>query len=486
MNKLIILIQPMHGAWDKLFIRVPESLLSIAAAPYKEGYDVKILDQRITLNWEKKLEQYIKEKPICIGITSITGPSLKYAVEAASFIKRIDKDVKVVFGGVHVTLMPEQSLQNENIDIVVKGEGDFTFLKLIKALENNDSLDSIMGLYYKKDGVIFFTGEPEMILDMDSLPEAPYGILDMDKYSAVDLGVGKSISFQTSRGCPYTCKFCLTVNIHKNKWRSMSVEKIISKIKMLQEKYGYTTFLFLDDSTTLNPTHFRELLHALNNLEKKITWTTIGIRADLIAKLNREDIKLIWESGCKALDIGIESGNERVLKYINKGETKETMLLANKKLSEYPIKIKYTFMIGYPSETKEEINDTINFYLLLSKENPNAFPMIFIYTPIFGTPLYFEALQHNFEQPGTMDEWANLDYNSWLYKYSNWISKNERRKLEVINISSFFCNRNAKFKLTKNVSKFIFFLYHPIAKFRFRYKFFYLPIESYLRELLFK
>lgn len=476
----------MHGSWDKLFCRLPESLLSIAAAPFKEGYDIKIIDQRVDRNWRTKLENYAGNNPICVGITCLTGPSIKNALYAANIVKKINKDIKVVFGGVHVTLMPEQSIQNENIDIIVKGEGDFTFLNLVKALESGNPFDNIKGLYYKKDGKIIYTGEQEMILDLDSLPEYPYEIVEMDKYSAMDLGSGKSISFQTSRGCPYSCKFCGNINLQKRIWRGMSVERIIEKIKKLQNDFGYNTFLFIDDCTSPNPEHFRKLTGALNRLESKVNWTTIAFRADLIAKLNDEDIKLLWESGCKAVDIGIESGCERILKYISKGETKETMRLANKKLSAFPFKTKYTFIIGFPTETKKEMFETIDFYLELSNENPNAYPMIFTYTPIAGTPLYFEALKYNFVQPREIMEWIYMDYKMWMYKYSNWISIKDRRTLEVISISSLFCNKNAKFKITKPFSKLIFYFYHPIAKYRFKYKYFGFPFESFLSKMFFK
>ena len=255
---------------------------------------------------------------------------------------------------------------------------------------------------------------------------------------------------------------------------------------MLQKKYTYITFLFLDDCTSTNITHFRELIGALSRLDEKIAWTTVGIRADLISKLSDEDIRLLWESGCRALDIGIESGSNRILQYINKGETKEIMLLANKKLAKYLIIIKYTFIIGYPTETREEINETIDFYLKLSNENPHSYPMIFVYTPIVGTQLYNDALMNKFKQPKTIQDWIDMDYKNWLYKYPSWIPNNEKRKLEVISISSLFCNKNAKYKLTTKLAKLIFTFYHPVAKFRFRYKFFGLPVESYLSKIFFK
>ena len=484
-NKFVLLIQPKHGSWDKIFCRLPESLLSISAGPFKEGYKIKILDQRVIPDWKKKLVEYVKQKPLVVGITTLTGPSLNFALEAADIVKKINKNTKVVFGGVHVTLLPEQSIKNNNIDIIVKGDADYTFLKLLQALEKNESLDEIKGLYYKRGDEIIFTGEPDMIRDLDALSESPYELVDMFKYSAVDFDGNRSVSFQTARGCPFSCKFCANANLHKSVRIGMYIPRIISKIEMLQEKYDYNTFLFLDENTSASPFHFRELLKALNGLKKKIIWTTTGIRADMISRLDDEDLKNLWDSGCRAMDIGVESGSDRVLKYIDKAETKEIMGVANKKLAKYPIILKYTFIIGYPTETDEEMEETVDFYMRLSRENPNVFPMIFIYTPIVGTPLYVESIRYNFKPPATMREWADMDYKTWLYKYPNWIPKNKKRRLEVISIASLFCNANVKYKLATLFSKAAFLLYHPIAKFRFKHKFFGFPLESFLSKLFF-
>jgi len=492
MKKKVLLIQPTHGIWDGIFLRFPESVLSVAALPHAKGYDVTILDLRVIKNWKKVLLNYLKEgAPICVGITALTGPSIQDLIDSVEIIKKFNKDIPIIFGGVHATLLPEQSLEHEGIDVVMKGEGDFTFYEAIKVFEKN-SLDEVFrknllrdvkGVYYynKTDqgDKLIFTGLAPMVMDLDSLPDTPYELLDLSKYNAADLGNGVSASFQTSRGCPFACTFCGNEVLQDRKMRTLSVPKVVAKIKMLQSKYGYNSFVFVDDLTIAGRKHFLEFTNALKEISPKITWTSVGIRANLISQLNEEDMQLLWESGCRALDIGIESGSERLLKWMTKADTKENMLKANKIMAKLPIITKYSFIVGFPTETEEERNETLKFYLQLKKDNPNMWPQFSVYLPIIGTKMYDHTKKY-FVQPKDLKGWINIAYHEdWFFKNKNWLNNKTRRELSLIMISSVFSNKNAKNKFTSFFGRLSFVLYHPIAKLRFRYKFFKLPFESY-------
>ena len=324
-----------------------------------------------------------------------------------------------------------------------------------------------------------------MVMNLDELPDSPYELLNLSKYDAADLGNGISASFQTSRGCPFACKFCGNEILQQRKMRAISVSKLVAKIKILQSKYGYNSFLFVDDLTLAGRKQFIEFASALKEIRPKIAWSSTGIRANLISRLNEDDIQLLWDSGCKSLDIGIESGSARMLKHIDKADTKDNMLKANKIISTLPFKTKYTFIVGYPTETDSETYETVEFFLQLQKDNPNIYPMFFIYLPIMGTRLYNEILEAKlFKNPNTLKGWIDIDSTSWFYKRDNWIPNSKRRELSMIMISSLFCSKNAKVRFTTTLGKIAFFLYHPIAKLRFKYKFFKLPAESYAISII--
>lgn len=483
-RKQVVLVQPKHGVWDQLFVRLPESVLSVAALPHSQGYDVTILDQRVQPDWQERLVAAVADKPICVGVTSLTGPSLDFALQAMALIRQTDPTIPIVFGGVHATLLPEQCMEHPDIDILVKGEGDFSFFEVIRALEEQRPLDSIKGIFYRRDDQVVFTGEPQRVMDLDALPDTPYDLVDMSKYSAAEITNEKSVSLPTARGCPASCRFCGNKVLHHNKYRTISVENLIRRVTFLRDTYGYRTFVFLDDCLSVSLVHFRQLIQALKALEPRITWSTTGIRADIIAKLTDDDVDFLWDSGCRALDLGAESGSERILQYINKGETKDEIRRANQKLARHPIRIKYTFIVGFPTETDEEIDETLEFYEELSMANPHVYPMFFVYCPIAGTSLFDEIVRNGFSPPRRIQEWGHIDSRQWYHYVESWIPKRNRRRLETIMISAIFCNRNAKLKFTTPFSRLAFSLYHPFAKLRFRHRFFGLPLESYLTDLL--
>lgn len=477
-----LLIQPKTGTWDTMSLRVPESLLAISAVPIKHGYNIAILDQRIEKNWKEKLEEYLEQKPFCAGITSMTGEQLKYAMEIMDFIK-LKSNIPVVFGGPHATLLPEQSIKHKKIDILVFGEGDYTFYELLDSLKYKKDPKYVKGIYYKENGQIYHTEPRESVKNLDDLPDYSYSLIDIDKYETFDLNGGKSISIMTSRGCPHRCKFCAIPVVYPL-WRAYSVKKVIEKIEKLQQDYNISNFYFQDDNLGANPSRFVDLVTELLNLDKKTKWGTLGIRADTIARLTDEQLELMYKSGCHNLDIGAETGSKRVNQFINKGEAIETIIDSNRRLAKFPIKLKYTFIIGFPTETKRERMESIDLALRLQKENPNAYTLFFPFTPIMGTDFFDLAIKYGFKKPYSLEGWANLRFDDWLEKYPSWLSKKEITEIEEISLTSYFANRNVAYKFARPFLKILLWLYYPIAKFRFKNKFFKFPIELRLRQII--
>ena len=199
MTKNIFLIQPGEKS---SFYRMPLSLLAVGSALDKEGYNVKIVDMRFD-----DYKKYNYKNAIFVGVTVLTGPTIKHSLEFSRFIKENYPDVPVVWGGIHPSLLPNQTIKNKYIDIVVRGEGEITAVELARSLEKNKSLKGIRGLTYKRMGKII--NNPELpFLNMDSLPKINYNLYPLDKATTA-LG---DFPYNSSRGCPSRCKFCYNLN----------------------------------------------------------------------------------------------------------------------------------------------------------------------------------------------------------------------------------------------------------------------------------
>ncbi|NQT75356.1 MAG: B12-binding domain-containing radical SAM protein [Candidatus Omnitrophica bacterium] len=483
MSKRILLIQPRTGSWDVMSMRFPESLLAVAAVPRQKGYEVDLLDQRLDRRWKTTLVKLLSKKPVLVGITSMTGEQIGYMLDVLRAVKRVSS-VPTVLGGIHATILPRQSVEHPLVDVVCEGEGDIALYEIAEALYEKKDLYDVKGIYFKKEGSVIYTGKRDMIKDLDSLPMLPYEILSMDRYSVFEIGKGRSATVFTSRGCPYRCKFCASPVVSPT-WRPFSVKRVMENVKLLQERYGMSNIYFQDDNLAGSLSRFRELIGRLASMDKKIRWGTLGIRADAIDKLTDDDMKILLESGCHDLDIGVESGSQRVNKFIGKDESLDTIASANKKLAHYPIIAKYTFMAGFPTETEREVGESVNFAINLCRENKNAYTLFFVFAPIVGTEFYKLALEYGFKEPKGLEEWRYLQLDGWLEKYPNWLNKKEIKRVQALSFVSYFANQNVSYKFTKLYMRIIFLLYHPIARFRFRNQFFFLFIEGFLHRAIF-
>ncbi|MGD9276210.1 MAG: radical SAM protein [Candidatus Pacearchaeota archaeon] len=481
MKKKIVLLQPKTGEWDFAGARPPDSLLAIAALPYKKGYEVKIIDQRIERNWKEILKKELKGA-LLFGTTSMTGPQIRYALQASRFVKENSK-VPVVWGGVHASLLPEQTIENKYIDVVVKGEADFAFFELIQAIENKKNLDKVKGIYYKDKGKIKKTEERELIKDLDVLEDYPYELIKIENYYGFNIGHGKSITLMTSRGCPYRCAFCYNTVYYKNRWRGMSAKKTLHLIENALTKLGVKSIYFQDDNFSANVKRFEEIIDGILEKGWKFSWGLLGTRIDTLKRMPDELLEKAVKAGCIDIDVGIESGSDRILKLISKDVKINEVIEVNKRLAKFFHKTKYTFIMGIPTETEKELLKTVRFSIKLSKDNPNLLPLFLIYCPYPGTKLYEVAIKNGFYEPKNLEEWANINYET-AYLHSPWLGKKRIKMLRNFEFASLFASKNNDYKINSKLFKVLADIYRPFAKLRFEKNIYQFPIDRILaREL---
>lgn len=367
--------------------------------------------------WEKvlrKLAFLLKDyNPDLIGISM---PTAKYGIakELIKFIKYKNKNIKIVLGGPHPTILPEETLKINGVDFVIHGEGEETLLELVEAIERNKSLSKIKGLWYKKNNKIIANQFRPYIQNLDDLPFPDWDLL-YEHHKMPPSFFGQIIG---SRGCPYQCIFCASKRIWGLGVRYRSINNIISEIKEKKEKYHVNSFNFNDDSFTLRKDKIFEFCDRLIIEKINIEWKC-DTRVNLV---DYELLKKMKDAGCIQINMGIECGNEKMLKYIKKGITIPQVIKAFEIANRLGIQTMAYFMIGFPEETRKDIEDSIS---LMKKIKPSH-PCWSIATPYPGTELYEICTKEGLIKD---TNWEKFHHHSKKMGFSKNIPKNELVKI---------------------------------------------------------
>ena len=348
MSKNVVLVYPRFlKGWQAQPRRaIPLGLLAVATPVSRAGYNVKIIDQRVEPDWRALLARELRRDPICVGVSSMTGPQLQFALEISRLAKQ-HGGAPVVWGGVHPSLLPEQTLENENIDMVVQGEGEETFLELVQALEAGKHVGSVQGIWYKEGGDVKTTGVRPFV-DLNRLPPLSFDLIDMEKYRRVMFGVPQQ-SFFTSRGCPYQCTFCFNTVFNRKRWRAMESDLVVRRIKDFSSRYGVKGVVFHDSNFFVDMDRSRRILRGILDENLGIVVSKMNIDPTVLVKMTPDDFALLERAGCRRFSAAVESGSERIRALIKKPVDVDGLLEKNRELGRTSIVPSYPFMIGFPS-----------------------------------------------------------------------------------------------------------------------------------------
>jgi anaerobic magnesium-protoporphyrin IX monomethyl ester cyclase len=349
--------------------------------------------------------------PDVVGITIPFSGWWKPAFEVASIVKSIDKDVVTMLSGLHPSARPADCLIHPNIDFVVIGEPEQTMFELTGVLEQGNlaSLKKVKGIGFRRNGEAVITPPRPAIQDLDSLPFPARHLLPMDTYfAAVKENPLRGeirkpwVAMLTSRGCPYNCVFCSVHIVMGKTWRCRSPENVVDEIEQLVHIYHVKQIDFVDENMTLDKKRMETICDLIVKKDLDIEWyTPNGVRADT---LDENLLTKMKASGCKKLRIAPESGVQRVVdkivkKSLNLKEVEKAVVLSKK----VGIKVGCFFVIGLIGETKEDIEETINYAYKLRQLGADSF-IFSIATPHYGTELYEQAKRGGFLRDCFSDE----------------------------------------------------------------------------------
>lgn len=471
----VILIYPKTGLDFGATIAPPHSLLAIAAPLYHKGYSVKIIDQRVDPLWMDTLAVSLNSDTACVGISSMTGTQILFAIEAAKSVRAIaGEKVPIVWGGPHPSLLAEQTLASPYADIICVGEGDITFMELVEAIMAKRGLDSVAGIAFKDGNKVIRTPE-RALLDIETLLPTPWELVDVHKYIHPDFYLSNTMRSldigQTSRGCPFQCGFCCSAALRKRKWRPMSVAKSSALIIETVKKFNLDAIWIRDDEFYIDRQRAYEICKNMVNSGINIKWYTSGTRVDVFNKATDEEILMMKRSGADTLKFGAESGSNRILELMKKGIRWEDTLKANLKAKKFGIKPVFALMAGFPTETFEEINMTIDLMDKLKRDNHSVkFEAISSFTAFPGTQLYDLAVKMGLKVPEKLEDWSDwlLDEYDIEGRKLPWFNLGERISVGNISYMSIlsYSSENAINAVSNNMARRLLkFIFKPIRAF---------------------
>jgi radical SAM superfamily enzyme YgiQ (UPF0313 family) len=301
--------------------RVPNSILSIAAAiDGKYGY--AIVDGNLEKNPLKVLLNYLGTGKFTVfACTVMPGPQLKQAVPITKEIRKKYPQVKIIWGGYFPSNHSQVTINSGYVDYIVYGPGDVAFPLLMDAITSQSVPDHIPNLVFKKNNIVVKTKKDELY-DQDTLPPLPYEKLNsfypMRKYIGKSVLGTKTFAYHSSVGCPFKCAFCGVVPIYNARWRGRSAEKMYADIKEVKEKYGVNAVEFYDSNFFVSEKRVVDFSRLIK--KENLVWWGEG-RIDTIDKYADESLALMREAGCKMIFHGAETGNDEMLKKMEKGGT---------------------------------------------------------------------------------------------------------------------------------------------------------------------
>ena len=472
-NKEVLLVFP--GKYKAPDPQVPLALLHIASPLQREGYQVRILDMR--------LEDYRTQaigNPVFVGITCMSGQQIRYGLEFAQKVRAENPSCPIVWGGVHPTLLPEQTVASDFVDVVVRGEGELVVPELANKLVAGEPLDNVKGLTFKREGSIKSTADADLI-DLDEIPvELPYDLLILKKHNSLQSG---RFHIQTSRGCPHRCGFCYNTDFNKRKWRGKSAQRVLKEIKFILHKFPHVKIIDpIDDNFFVDKQRVKDICQGIISQDIKIKWRA-NCRLDYLSTYDQDFVSLLEKAGCIELDFGGESGSERLQEFICKDVTAEQMLQSVSNLRNWAPSIEpyVSWLSGLPNETYEDMLKTFELMDKMKEANPlTQHYGIFMYTP-FPSPM-LESLGPEFRPPKSLEDWGQIEV---FHFQPPWHSKAYLKKLWAISaVSRYMFYPQARIDEHGLGFRVGYSIMNRMARYRWRHRFFGFPVELNLANSL--
>lgn len=423
----VVLFYPRTG-WDREgMVSLPLSVLAVGSYLRSRGVRVRIVDERVAADPLGALDAAVAETdPVFVGVSAMTGFQIRGALDAASRVRARRPGTPIVWGGVHPSLMTEQTLAHPLADVVVRGEGEATALELVQALSGGSPPWSVAGVSARgPDGVVRHAPD-RPFLDLDELPFLSTDLVDFRRYVTRQVLGDWDLRVATSRGCPHACSYCYNVPFNARRWRAQSAARVVAELDHLAKEFGVRAFYVGDDDFFANRRRVRELCERL--IERGSPYRLkANCLLEYLVRMDGAELAMWRRGGFVELYVGVETASPEILDSVNKRVEGGDVRDANRRLRAAGIVPVYSFMAGFPDETPARLQATLDLMRHLKRDYPQArITQLHLLTVYPGTPLYPKAAALGVKLPTTLEGWSTHHWNRIDYP---WLDARTKRFL---------------------------------------------------------
>jgi radical SAM superfamily enzyme YgiQ (UPF0313 family) len=402
LNRRVILFLPPYAG---KVLGPPLGLLSLAASLRKAGYEPSIIDGALNPDY---LQRIAAELPhcACFGVSLLTGPMIREAIEASRLVRRLRPDLPIVYGGWHPSLVTAETLREDFVDVVVRHQGEQTLVEILDRLGSGKRLDMVAGCWFKHEGRIFQNSDRPAI-PLAQLPAPAYDLIDFDAYERA--GGSRKLPYATSTGCPYACNYCTDMVFYNRRFNKYEADRVVDEVTTLARQYALTEIALVDSNFLVDIHRAVAIASGFAQSDVRFKWT-FQASTDLLCRMTDEEVALLGRSGVSHIGFGTESASPEVLRAMNKQHQHVADIYeASRKCEQAGIRVTLNLILGYPGEEERHRRETFRVMTEIAARHDNVSFSPNLFTPYPGIPIWPELRERGLAEPQSLIEWANID-----------------------------------------------------------------------------
>ena len=450
-----------------VFYTMPLSLVAVGSNLDPARYDVRIVDGRLEKDPTKAVLAELDDA-LCLGVTVLTGAPIRDALRITRAAKAYRPDLPVVWGGWHPSLFPTETLAEPTIDVTVKAQGEATFRELVDRLAQKKDLAGLPGIAYRVDGKTV-QNPPRPMIDMTDLPPPNYDLLPVERYFT--LKKQRQFDYISSTGCFWRCAFCADPFVYNRGWTALPPERVGEEIQHLWRRYRFDELAFQDETFFTYKKRVLAIAEAFLSRNMTFRWTAT-MRADQGLRLADEGFALLARSDLRRVLIGVESGSQEMLDWMQKDITLDQVAYCAEQCARHGIGAIFPFIVGFPGETDESVQASLDLAKRLRAMSPRFETPLFYFKPYPGSAITAAVVREGYELPQTMEQWADFDF---IGSAGPWVNAEKYALVERFK----FYNRAAWGKET-----WVRWPLQKLARWRCKRDFYRIPLEKLVVERL--